>query len=75
MKRCLMTLALTSVLSMSAWAGEIPTTDSPAPAPSGTPQGISIQTSSLPGELPTTDAAQQLWDATLSALLAVLRFI
>jgi hypothetical protein len=47
MKRFLVTLALTCVLSGTAFAGEIPTMGSPSPAPDGATQ------TTLPGDMPT----------------------
>jgi hypothetical protein len=73
MKRLVMTLALTCVLSISAMAGDIHNVDSPAPAPSPTPQGISASPSQLlaaPGDMSTVDSAQPV-DSGLSALLWV----
>lgn len=75
MKRLVMTLALTGVLSISVMAGDIPTTDSPAPAPGGTTNATSTtspgQIPSAPGDIPTSDAAQPVFDAALSAFLSV----
>ena len=48
MKRFMIALALTSVLSLSALAGDMHTADSPAPAPSATPQGITSTSQRLP---------------------------
>ena len=79
MKRLLMILALTSVLSALAMAGDIPTGESPAPAPSGTPQGISsnapIPAPAVPGDMTTTDSAQPVAEGAWSAVLSVLGMI
>lgn len=69
MKRFVMTIALACVLSSSALAGEIPTSGAPSPQPGGTTQATS-ETS--PGEVPTGSFAEQVSDAALSGLLAVL---
>ena len=42
MKRFLMAIALTSVLSVSAWAGEMPGVGAPAPAPSPTQSSAAV---------------------------------
>ncbi|HEY2975167.1 MAG TPA: hypothetical protein VGJ48_21810 [Pyrinomonadaceae bacterium] len=73
MKRFLIAVALTSVLSSSALAGDIPCgSPSPPPAPDGTTQ---TTTTSSPGEIPTDGSAEQVSDAGLSALLTVLGFL
>jgi hypothetical protein len=48
MKRFLVALTLTCILSVSAMAGDIPTIGAPAPAP--TPNGM---TAEAPGDMPT----------------------
>jgi hypothetical protein len=79
MKRLLITLALTTVLSVAAMAGDMHTTDSPAPAPSGTPQGMRTtspsQTVSVHGDIPTSESTQPVLDGALSALLSVLGLV
>jgi hypothetical protein len=47
MKRLLVVLTLTCVLSVSAMAGDIPTIGAPSPAP--TPNGMTAE----PGDMPT----------------------
>jgi hypothetical protein len=70
MKRFVMTVALACVLSVSALAGEVPTGGAPdPPAPEGTTQTTN-ETS--PGEIPISGYAEQISDAALSGLLAVL---
>ena len=69
MKRFLMTLALACILSSSASAGDVPISGVPAPQPSGTVQTTS---ETLPGEIPISGYAEQMSDAALSGLLAVL---
>jgi len=69
MKRLLMTIALTCVLSSSVLAGEIPISDVTSPQPSGT---IQATNTTSPGEIPTSGYADQMSDAALSGLLAVL---
>ena len=78
MKRLLLICALITVLSVTAVAGDMSTVDSPAPAPSGTPQGISTSPSptlSVPGDIPNVDSAQPVLDSALSALLSVLGLV
>lgn len=70
MKRFLVTIALACVLSSSALAGQIPTGGEPVPPP---PVGTTQTTSETsPGEIPTGGYAEQMSDAALSGLLAVL---
>jgi hypothetical protein len=77
MKRPVMTIVLTCLLSMSVLAGDVHTPELPAPTPSGTP-GIMA----LPGETPsalngtvTSDVWQQATDAAFKALLSVLSIV
>lgn len=72
MKRLLIAIALTCVLSSSALAGDIPSVGAPSPAPAGASQ-TSISPS--PGEIPTSGLAEQIPDAALSALLSVFSFL
>ncbi len=73
MKRFLMIIALTSVLSVQGLAGEIPTGGAPVPSP---PAGIAQTTSETsPGQIPTGGYAEQMSDAALSALLTVLGLV
>lgn len=72
MKRFLIVITLGCVLSVSAMAGEIPTSGSPAPPPSAATQ---TTTSTSPGDIPSVGAAEQITDAALSALLTVLGFL
>jgi hypothetical protein len=67
MRRFLMTIALSCVLSASALAGEIPTSGVTSPQPSGT---IQTTTETSPGEIPC-GFAEQISEAGLSGLLAV----
>lgn len=69
MKRFLMTIALTCVLSGSALAGDMPTCGVMSPPPSETTETASLTS---PGEMPACGLAQQISDAALSALLSVL---
>jgi hypothetical protein len=68
MKRFVITMGLTCVLSTSVLAGDIPC-GSPSP-----PLGVTTQTTGTtsPGDIPTVDVADQTSNATLSALLTVL---
>lgn len=78
MKRLVMTIALTLVLSSSALAGEIPC-DAPAPPPP-TPNQITsatppVETPYVLGDLPTSGSPQQMSDAALFAFLSVLGWL
>jgi len=68
MKRFVTTVVLTVALSSFAFAGQIPSDGSPAPAPNGSGQ---TATTTSPGEIPSDGAAVQISDAALSALLSV----
>lgn len=72
MRRFLMAIALTAVLSSSALAGDIPTDGSPSPPRNGSTQ---TKAPTSPGEIPTSGSAVQISDATLSALLTMLGFL
>jgi hypothetical protein len=77
MKRLQMAIALTAVFSISAFAGDMHGTDSPAPTPGGTPAGISANslspTTTTPADMPTGDLAGL--DSSLSAFLTVLGLV
>lgn len=80
MKRFAKALALTAVLSVAAFGGDMSTVDSPAPAPSGTPQGMSAAVSSgptsrAPGDMHGSDLAGPFLDSSLSAFLTVLGLV
>lgn len=78
MKRLVMTMVLTSVLSMSALAGDQNSGgDATARAPNGTPQMTASpsEISLAPGAMATDDAVRQAAEAALSALLSVLSFV
>jgi len=68
MKRFLVTLALTCVLSGTALAGDIPTMGVPSPAPDGTAQ------TALPGDIPTSDSTSpgDMPTCGLAVLLTIL---
>ena len=70
MKRLLMAIAMTFVLSVSALAGDIPC-DVHSPVAVGTTQ-TTEETS--PGEIPC-DFAEQISEAGLSGLLAILGLV
>lgn len=53
MKRVAMAVALACVLSVTALAGDVPSTDSPAPPPGD----IHTTDPTSPGDVPTTDNA------------------
>ncbi|MDQ6651332.1 MAG: hypothetical protein M3Y84_01160, partial [Acidobacteriota bacterium] len=61
-------ITLTCILSSPVLAGDIPC-GSPSPAPAATTLTTSTPSA---GEIPTVGAAEQISDATLSALLTVL---
>ncbi len=72
MKRFLMLVALASVLSPSALAGDIPSVPGPQSTPGTPSQAISLALGDMPtggelGEVPMVDS-----DAALSALLTLL---
>lgn len=77
MKRLVWILALTAALSTATLAGDIHNVDSPAPAPSGTPQGINSPSSTLlvPGDIPIGESAQPVLNDALSAFLSVLGLV
>ncbi len=66
MKRFVMTIALTCVLSASALAGDVPTVGVTAPPPPET------STPTAPGEIPSTDLRQQVSEAVLAFVQLVL---
>ena len=66
MKRFLAALALTLVVSVSAFPGEIPTMGAPQPQPQ---QAASTD---IFGDIPSDGGVQLLSDAALSALLTAL---
>jgi len=74
MKPFIPALALTLALSSSVFAGDMPTSGSPAPAPSG--PTVSTQTSDewAPGDIPTS-GKPELSSEALSALLSALSFL
>ena len=73
MKRYLVAFALTSVLAVSALAGDIST--SGAPAPTGITQTSPGETQTPPGEVPTVGKAEQVTSDALSALLSAFSFL
>ena len=74
MKRFLIAIALTCVLSSSALAGDIPSDGSAAPKPSGITQTTG-ETQTPPGDIPSGGKAEELSSDTLSAVLSVLSFL
>jgi hypothetical protein len=70
MKRFLTAFALVAVLAVSAIGGDVSTSGSPAPPPSG-----STQTSPSTGDIPTDGSADQISGEALSELLALLSFL
>lgn len=77
MKRFLMALTLTCAFAISASAGDISTSGSPAPAPPGTVQTDSTipgDIPSVPGDIPISGVADQLTSDWLTVLTAILNF-
>jgi opacity protein-like surface antigen len=72
MKRFLAAIALACAFSVSALAGDVPTSGAPSPQASGT---TTTSASSLPGDVPTSGYAEQVSDTALSALLTVLGLV
>jgi hypothetical protein len=70
MKRFIITLVLTLALSVSVFAGDIPTSGSPAPL---SPPNAATETTE-PGDIQTPGKAE-LSSEALSALLSVLSFL
>lgn len=66
MKRVIAAVAVIVSVSMSTFAGEIPTMGAPTPPPQQT------TTSTNPGEIPTDGAAITISDVALSALMTAL---
>ncbi|MGI8835921.1 MAG: hypothetical protein ACR2H4_04710 [Pyrinomonadaceae bacterium] len=66
MRRFLAALALTVLVSVPAFAGEIPTMGTPQPPPPPT------ASSAILGDIPSGDIADSLSDAAISALLTAL---
>lgn len=79
MKRLLAATVLALALSTSGLAGDIPISGIPSPAPSGSTRTTgptsSGQIPSVPGQIPTVGAADQVSDAALSAVLTVLTWL
>jgi len=77
MKRFLIAIALTCVLSSSAFAGLIPTDGSPAPAPNPTPATATSpgETQTPPGDIPSGGRSEQVSSDALSALLSAFSFL
>ena len=75
MKRFLTILTLGCVLSIPVTAGEIPTSGSPAPAPSGITQTSPGEIQTPPGDVPTVGKAGQISSDVLSALLSAFSFL
>lgn len=73
MKRFLMTIALTCVLSASALAGDMPTCGVTSTQPGGATQ---ITDETLPGNIPTDGAVEPtMANATLEAMISLLSFL
>lgn len=66
MKRFLAAMALASVLSISTFAGEIPTSGITAPPPDETTN------STAPGDIPNVDFTQQILETALTLIQSVL---
>jgi len=73
MKRFLSAMALTCILAVSAFAGDIPTSGAPSsPPPPATNQ---MTGAPLLGDIPTSGFDEQVLDAALSGLLTVLSLV
>jgi hypothetical protein len=70
MKRLLMAIGMTFVLSVFALAGDIPC-GAPSPVPNGTTQTANATS---PGDIPC-DFAERISEAGLSGLLAVIALV
>jgi hypothetical protein len=68
-KRFLMLIALSSLLSSPALAGDIPSVGAPTPSQRG---AMSTPNSTSPGDVPTVGRTDQLSLESLSAFLSVL---
>jgi hypothetical protein len=66
MKRFVMTIALTSVLSCSALAGDVPSVGFTAPPPPEPP------TATAPGDVPTVGLTQEMSEAALTLVQLML---
>jgi hypothetical protein len=69
MKRFLVAIALACALSVSVFAGEIPSDGFVSPPPHVTAQTTSVAS---PGDIPTSDSAQPASSAVLSFIQAVI---
>ncbi len=69
MKRFLMTMVLACALSSSALAGDIPSVGFAPPPPDETTQTTNT---TLPGDIPSVGATEQISEAAVSGLLAML---
>lgn len=70
MKRFLMAWVMAGLFAVSAFAGDVSTSGSPAPAPTGTPG----TTNTAPGDIQSVGKSE-LSSEALSALLSVLSFL
>jgi hypothetical protein len=75
MKRFLGAMALTSLLSVSVFAGDIPISGSPAPAGPGVTKSGDIPSGGKPGDVSTSGKSEQISTDALSAVLSVLSFL
>lgn len=74
MKLFITTLALALALSGSVFAGDIPTSGSPAPAPGGPTASAQASDVQTPGDMPISGKSE-LSSEALSGLLSVLSFL
>lgn len=79
MKRFLGAIALACAFSVSALAGDVPTSGLTSPEPTGPTQTTSVtspgEIPSVPGDVPTSGFEQQISDGALSALLSMLGLV
>jgi hypothetical protein len=71
MKRFVITLALSCVLSGSAFAGEVPTVGV-TPPPPPPPDGIQATSTSAPGDVPSGVFTQEVTETALTLIQSIL---
>ena len=73
MKKIASAVVLTLVLSLSIFAGEIPTSGY-TPPPPPPPDGMQASTTTVPGEIPTVGLTYQIADTTVDLIQMLLGF-
>ena len=74
MKRFLMACVIAGLLAVSAFAGDVSTSGSPAPAPGGPTASTQASDVPAPGDIPISGKSE-LSSEALTALLSVLSFL